>query len=172
MGCVSLVALQNRLVLHWLAALNSNVHLIAISVLWLGLLILTVRWLQKRLNLGLLLVAAICLVFGTGLFYLAQTHYLGTARLNGQTYYLVDNYDWYSRWYTYSLCECGGSSITCQCQDFYAAYSPIIDTTFLLVTDTAANKLEVKLNNKVLYEHGASSRCYQQPGLIGYCLEK
>ncbi len=172
MGCVSLATLQDHLVLYWLAALEDNVHLMIIGVLWLGLLTLTVCWLQKRLDLGWLLVAATCLAFGTVLLYLAQTPYLDTAKLNGQVYYLVDNYDWYSRWHTYSLCECGGSSITCQCQDFYTAYSPIIVTTFSLTADATANRLEVKLNNKVLYEHGASPHCYQQADLIGHCLEK
>lgn len=171
-GFVSLNTLNNTLTIFWLTAFNDTVNLVVTGVIWLGLFALTTAWWRRRFHEGFLLVIITCLAIGTFVLATARDSYLGTATLNGQVYYLSWHEDLDSNWLTASLCGCNSSRVACQCHDFYRAYSPIISVTFSLTADDMANELTVKLNDRILYVYGSSPRCYEQPEIIDYCINK
>jgi hypothetical protein len=171
-GFVSLNTLTSTSTIFWLTAFNGAINLIVTGVIWLGLLVLTVAWWRRRFHEGFLLITVACLAIGTFVLATARDAYLGTATLNGQVYYLSWHEDSDSNWLTASLCGCNSSRVACQCHDFYRAYSPIISVVFSVTADDATNELTVKLNDKILYVYGPSPRCYEQPEIIDYCINK
>lgn len=157
--------------LFWLSAFNGRANLVFTAVFWLGLLMLAAVWRRWRFHAAYLLAASAGLVMG-GFWLLLNPTYLGTATLKGHPYDLTENYDWYSKWYAYSLCGCDGSGGACQCHNFYNAYSPIIPLEFSLTANDATSELEVRLNDSVLYIYGSAPRCYKPAGIIGYCVSQ
>jgi len=157
----------NGLFLH--SALDSHLALALPATIGFVLLVLVLMQLSWRIRSGSSWLAGTFLAVGIMVAIGNPVSYLKTVKLEDARYYLIDEYDFYSKWHAYSLCECVDSSRLCQCHVFFNAYSPIIGMDFALSANDATRELEVMLNGNLLYEFTRSPICIEQADVISYC---